>query len=83
MIHMHYSPFQFATDLQASEDGVCDKKVMKKLGRLTKKDAAKAKLIPTTMTCDEAHMIPGTPTAFISPNPPDAMRMIRSVFGAC
>jgi hypothetical protein len=83
MIHMHYSPYQFATDVQASEDDVSVKKVLKKLGKLTKKDAAKAKLIPATMTCDEAHMIPGTPTAFISPNSPDAMRMIRSVFGAC
>jgi hypothetical protein len=83
MTHMHYSPFQFATSLQASEGDVCDKKVMKKLGKMTKKDSSKAKLIPTTMSCKDAHMIPGTPNAFISPNPPDAMRMIRSVFGSC
>jgi len=80
---MHYSPFQFATDLQASEQDVSMKKMVKNFGKLTKKDAAKAKLIPTTMTTEEARMIHGTPTAFISPNPPDAMRMIRAVFGAC
>jgi hypothetical protein len=82
MIHMHYSPYQFATEVQASEHDVGVKKMLKKLGKMTKKDAAKAKIIPTTMSCKDAHMITGTPNAFISPNPPDAMRMIHSVFGA-
>lgn len=83
MTHMHYSPFQWATGLQASEKDVNVKKVLKKLGKIIKKDAAKAKAIPTTMSREEAHMIPGTPTAFISPNGVDAMRTIHCVFGAC
>jgi hypothetical protein len=78
---MHYSPFQFATDVQVSEGEVGVKKVMKTLKKMTAKDAAKAKAIPTTMSREEAHMIPLTPTAFISPNPPDVMRSIKSVFG--
>lgn len=82
MVHLHYSPFQFATANQVSEDQVGVKKILKTNTRLTKKDSTKAKLIPTTMPCSEAHQIIGTPNAFISPNSIDGMRMIRSVFGA-
>jgi len=81
MVHLHYSPFQFATDKQVSEDDVSTKKILKTNARLTKKDTTKAKLIPTTMPCSEAHQIIGTPNAFISPNSVDGMRMVRSVFG--
>jgi hypothetical protein len=82
MVHLHYSPFQFATANQVSEDHVGVKKILKTNARLTKKDRTKAKLIPTTMPCSEAHEIIGTPNAFISPNSIDGMRMIHSVFGA-
>ena len=82
MVHHHYSPFQFATGVQVAEDEVNVKNILKTNARLTSKDKAKAKLIPTTMTCAEAHSIIGTPTAFISPNRPDVMRSVHSVFGA-
>jgi len=81
MVHHHYSPFQFATGVQVSEGEVGVKKVLKTLKKITAKDAAKAKTIPTTMSRDEAHMIPGSPTAFISPNPVGSMRDIKAVFG--
>lgn len=81
MVHLHYSPFQFATGVQVSEDDVSVKKILKTNARLTKKDKTKAKLIPTTMPCSEAHDIIGSPNAFISPNSVDGMRMVKSVFG--
>lgn len=77
MPHMHYSPFQFATTEQAAENDVNVKKVISTLKRKTAKD----KITPKLMTREEAHSIPGTPTAFISPNSVDAMRSIKSVFG--
>ena len=77
MVHMHYSPFQFATEVQASENQVNDKKTIKTLKRMTARD----KLVPKLMTCYEAKEIPGSPNAFISPNAPDVMRTIKSVFG--
>jgi len=81
MVHLHYSPFQFATEVQVSEDDVSVKKILKTNARLTKKDKTKAKLIPTTMPCSEAHDIIGSPNAFISPNSVDGMRMVKGVFG--
>ena len=78
MVHLHYSPFQFATGVQVSESV---KKILKTNARLTKKDKTKAKLIPTTMPCSEAHDIIGSPNAFISPNSVDGMRMVKGVFG--
>ena len=77
MPHLHYSPFQFATDVQASEHDVGVKKMASKLKKMTARD----KLTPKLMSCDEAKSIPGTPTAFISPNPVDVMRTAHSVFG--
>jgi len=74
---MHYSPFQFATTEQAAENDVNVKKVISTLKRKTAKD----KITPKLMTREEAHSIPGTPTAFISPNSVDVMRSIKSVFG--
>jgi hypothetical protein len=77
MSHLHYSPFQFATEVQASENEVNVKKVVKTLKRKTAGD----KVTPKLMTREEAHSIPGTPTAFISPNSVDVMRTVKSVFG--
>ena len=77
MVHMHYSPFQFATEVQASENHVNAKKTVKTLKRMTARD----KLVPKLMSCYEAKEIPGSPNAFISPNAPDVMRTIKSVFG--
>ena len=77
MVHLHYSPFQFATEVQASENHVNAKKTAKKLKRMTAKD----KIVPKLMSCYEAKEIPGSPNAFISPNAPDVMRTIKSVFG--
>lgn len=81
MVHLHYNPFQFATGVQVSEDDVSVKKILKTNARLTKKDKTKAKLIPTTMSCSDAHDIIGSPNAFISPNSVDGMRMVKGVFG--
>jgi hypothetical protein len=78
MPHMHYSPFQFATEVQASENDVNVKKVVSTLKRKTASD----KITPKLMTREEAHSIPGTPNAFISPNSVDVMRTIKSVFGS-
>jgi hypothetical protein len=77
MPHMHYSPFQFATSEQAAENMVNVKKIVKVLKRKTAND----KITPKLMSREEAHSIPGTPTAFISPNSVDVMRTVKSVFG--
>lgn len=76
-MHLHYSPFQFATDEQASDGHVVP----------VKKQIAKAKAreqkisAPKLMSCMEARSITGSPNAFISPNDVDTMRTIKSVFG--
>jgi len=79
MSYTHYSPFQFANDVRASEDAVLPPKKM--AGKLKKmiKPIAKAAL----MSREDAHTILSlrSPTAFISPNTVDAMRTIKSVFG--
>jgi hypothetical protein len=54
------------------------KKVMKVTKRLTARDKLPKSAL---MSCDEAKMIPGSPTAFIAPNPIDTMRMVKNVFG--
>lgn len=77
MPHMHYSPFQFATAEQAAENDVNVNKVIKTLKRKTTGD----KITPKLMSREEALTIPGTPTAFISPNSVDVMRTAKSVFG--
>lgn len=77
MVHTHYSPFQWATSVQAVTHDVNAKKVVSKLTRMTARD----KLAPKLMSCEEARSIPGTPTAFISPNSVDVMRTAKSVFG--
>lgn len=83
MPHLHYSPFQFANSVQASEQDVSAKKAVNTLKKITAKDAAKAKHIPTTMPRAAAHEVIAnvSPNAFISPNPPDVMRMAKAVFG--
>jgi len=77
MVHLHYSPFQFATEEQAATHNVGVKKVVAKLNKMTARD----KLAPKLMSREEALSIPGTPTAFISPNTVDVMRTAHSVFG--
>lgn len=81
-MHTHYSPFQFATGVQVSENKVSVRNTINTLQKLTRNDMMKARMIPTTMTRAQAHSIPGSPTAFISPNSVDSMRTIHSVF-AC
>ena len=83
MSHQHYSPFQFATGVEAVTGHVNATKVVKTLKKLTSKDEIRAKASLSTMSREHAHMIPGSPTAFISPNSVDAMRSIKSVFGNC
>ena len=74
-MHLHYSPFQFATAEQVSNTDVNVKKVVRTLKKLTKSD--KTHDMHCTMSCSEASMIPGTPTAFISPNRPGVMKDLK------
>ena len=79
MVHMHYSPYQFATNVGIEgNDLQSGKKVRKVTKRLTARDKLPK---PALLSCEEAKMIPGTPNAFISPNSTDVMRMIKNVFG--
>jgi hypothetical protein len=79
MVHYHYSPYQFATDVQAAENEVDSRHILKVNKKLARKDS---KLAPSIMSRHDALMITGTPNAFIAPNPPDVMRMSKHVFGA-
>jgi hypothetical protein len=74
-MHLHYSPFQFATIEQVSNTDVNVKKVARTLKKLTKSD--KTHDMHSTMSCSEAATIPGTPTAFISPNAPGTMKDLK------
>ena len=74
-MHLHYSPFQFATGEQVATTDVNVKKVISTLKKLTRKD--KTHDMHSTMPCYEAEMIPGTPTAFISPNRVGVMKDIK------
>jgi len=77
MVHMHYSPFQFATEVQAAENKVSVKAVMAPAKKLIRKTAP----LPALMSRADAHSITGSPNAFISPNTVDVMRTVKSVFG--
>jgi len=77
MSHLHYSPFQFATGVEVSDYDISAKKVVATLKKMTKKDTAKIRNLDSTMSCADACMIPGSPTAFISPNAIDTMRDIK------
>jgi hypothetical protein len=75
-MHLHYSPFQFATDTEVSTGDVSVKKVVKVLKALTKSD--KVKDMGSTMSCAAAAEIPGSPNAFISPNPIGVMKDLKA-----
>jgi len=76
-MHLHYSPYQHATGVQVSEEHVNQVKIVKTLEGLTKADRMKTHNMASTMSCEQAARIPGTPTAFISPNLPGVMRDIK------
>jgi len=78
MPHLHYSPYQFATVVEASTDDVNARKLSNKIKTLIKKDVSKtqADKLNSTLTVEQASMIPGSPTAFISPNPVGTMKDI-------
>ena len=81
-VHMHYSPYQFATSEQLAEP---KKQVVKEKKYLVKSVAerkAATRNLSCTMTCAEAHEISSLPNAFISPNSPDVMRQAKAVFGS-
>jgi hypothetical protein len=77
-MHLHYSPFQFATDEEVSTGDVSVKKVVKVLKSLTKKDTSKTHDMHSTMSVADAEKIPGSPNAFISPNPVGAMKDLKA-----
>jgi len=78
-MHLHYSPFQHATAVEVSTGEVDAKKVVKTLKKLTAKDRSKTHDMHSTMSCEAAAMIPGSPNAFISPNAPGIMKDIHMV----
>ena len=75
-MHLHFSPFQFSTAEQVSESDVSVKKIVATLKKLTKSD--KTHDMGSTMSCADAAMIPGTPNAFISPNPVGVMADLKN-----
>jgi hypothetical protein len=76
-MHLHYSPFQHATSVEYSTETVNQVKVAKTLEGLTKADRMASKDMGCVMTVEQAARIPGTPTAFISPNPIGVMKDIK------
>ena len=76
-MHLHYSPFQHATAEEYSTETVNQVKVAKTLEGLTKADRMATKNMGCVMTVEQAARIPGTPTAFISPNSIGAMKDIK------
>jgi hypothetical protein len=83
MGHLHYSPYQWATAVQASEGDVSAKRILAVNKKLTRKDKIKTDHLKSTLTRAEAHEIcyNRSPNAFISPNSVGGMRDIKSVFG--
>jgi hypothetical protein len=77
-MHLHYSPFQFATEVEVGNCDVSAKKVVKTLKTLTAKDTSKTHDMGSTMSADAAARIPGSPTAFISPNPISTMKDLKA-----
>ena len=80
-VHMHYSPYQFATAEQMAEPKkqvVAERKEWKKM---TEEQNRKTRNLGSTMPVSVAHVVSSRPQAFISPNPPDVMRSSKSVFG--
>jgi len=81
-MHLHYSPFQHATGVEVSEYDIDAHKVAKTIKKLISKDTSKTRNMGSTMSCEQAAMVPGTPTAFISPNKIDSMRDIKEAYGS-
>jgi len=83
MVHLHYSPYQFANEVQAATDDVSVTQVLKRNKHLTKKDAKKSHNMNSTIPRADAHEIIHnvSPNGFISPNPVGAMKDIKAVFG--
>lgn len=78
-MHLHYNPFQYGTGLQVAEQDVNTYKTVKVLQKLTAKDTTKTQNMGCTISVDAAASIPGSPTAFISPNPVGTMKDIKMV----
>lgn len=75
--HLHFNAYQHATELEVITYDVSTKKVLKTLAGLTKADRMKTVNMDSVMPCEQAARIPGTPTAFISPNPVGTMKDIK------
>ena len=79
--YSHYSPYQFATAQQLAEPHkkcVADKKLYEEMCLKRKRDTRN---LGSTLPIEVAHYITSRPNAFISPNNPDVMRQVKSVFG--
>jgi len=81
-MHLHYSPYQHATGVEVVTYDVSTKKVLKTLEGMTKADRMKTRKMDSVMSCEQASRIPGTPTAFISPNSIGAMKDIHMPMAA-
>lgn len=77
-MHLHYSPFQFATAEQVSDYDISAKKIVKTNNKLTSKDTKKVHNLDSTMSCNDAAMITESPNAFISPNPVGTMKDMKT-----
>lgn len=78
--YCRFSPFQFSTAEQTvmpHKEVVAEKRELKHLHEVLKR---KTHDLGSTMPAAEARLIPSHPTEYISPNSPDAMRQIKSVF---
>ena len=81
-MHLHYSPFQFATAEQVAEPKKQVVKEKKYLQQSVAERKNKTKDLGCTMPSMVAKEVSSLPNAFISPNNPDVMRQSKSVFGS-
>jgi hypothetical protein len=79
--YSHYSPYQFSTTEQLAESRkeVVDQK--KLCDEMCMKRKRETQNLGSTIPVELAHRVSSLPNAYISPNSPDVMRQIKSVFG--
>ena len=79
--YSHYSPFRFNTVEQLAEPTKQVKKERAQSVKMSVERRRRTHDMGATMSVEMAHGTSSTPTAYISPNPPDVCRMAKSVFG--
>jgi hypothetical protein len=79
--YTHFSPFRFNTVEQTAEPTKQVKKEKAQSIQIAAERKRRTHDMGSTMSVEMAHGASSTPTAYISPNPPDVCRMAKSVFG--